>query len=74
LASTSFDRVMNRNCRNRIIWAACTKAGLAYAMIVFMPGFGLSTIRVLHVAPRVGQTLAADSQANCASRDSLTVA
>src|SRR5215469_8978292 len=35
-----------------------TKAGALYAIIVFVIGFILGTIRVLLVAPRLGETLA----------------
>ena len=35
-----------------------TKAGALYAIIVFLIGFVLGTIRVLVVAPRLGETIA----------------
>ena len=35
-----------------------TKAGALYAIIVFLIGFILGTIRVLLVAPRLGETMA----------------
>ena len=35
-----------------------TKAGALYAIIVFVIGFMLGTIRVLLVAPRLGETTA----------------
>jgi hypothetical protein len=33
-------------------------AGAVYFLVVFLLGFGLGTIRVLFVAPRLGQTTA----------------
>ena len=48
----------NRSSPQWKAWAACTKAGIAYALIVFLIGFGAGTIRVLLVAPRIGETIA----------------
>jgi hypothetical protein len=38
--------------------AVCVKAGGLYAVMVFVPGFGLGAIRVLLAAPHLGATLA----------------
>jgi hypothetical protein len=40
-----------------------TKAGALYAIIVFVIGFILGTIRVLLVAPRLGETIAVIAEA-----------
>jgi hypothetical protein len=41
---------------DRLFWA--TEAGALYAIIVFLIGFILGSIRVLLVAPRLGETIA----------------
>jgi hypothetical protein len=41
---------------HRLFWA--TEAGALYAIIVFLIGFILGSIRVLLVAPRLGETIA----------------
>ena len=38
--------------------APSVKAGIEYAVVVFVAGFALGAIRVLAIAPRVGSTLA----------------
>jgi hypothetical protein len=54
--------MMLRSC-TAIPWAACTKAGCVYAISVFVIGFGLGTIRVLLLVPRLGGTVAVLSEA-----------
>jgi hypothetical protein len=39
-------------------WRAATQAGVAYTAGVFVVAFALGTIRVMFVAPRVGNLLA----------------
>lgn len=39
-------------------WAACAKAGFLYASSAFAIGFVFGAIRVLQVAPRLGETVA----------------
>jgi hypothetical protein len=48
---------------NAIRWAACTAAGCVYASGVFAVGFGIGTIRVLFLVPRVGAAVAVLSEA-----------
>jgi len=47
---------MNRNIRLRG-WAACLWAGSIYAVLVYVIGFALGTVRVLVLVPRFGATL-----------------
>ena len=44
--------------RSVFAWANSACAGIAYALIVFLIGFVFGTIRVLFVAPRLGETTA----------------
>lgn len=42
-----------------LVWVfRATKAGALYAILVFLIGFMLGTIRVLLFAPRLGETIA----------------
>lgn len=49
---------MTRSACRRVRLAACAKAGYVYALIVFAIGFALGAIRVLLLAPRLGDAIA----------------
>ena len=49
---------MTRCACRRVRLVACAKAGCVYALIVFLIGFALGAIRVLLLAPRLGDAVA----------------
>jgi len=49
---------MTRCSCSRIRWIACAEAGCVYALSVFAIGFVLGAIRVLVLAPRLGNAVA----------------
>ena len=44
-------------------WAASAEAGCLYALIVFVVGFVFGAVRVLLIAPRLGETAAVSIEA-----------
>jgi hypothetical protein len=54
---------MMRRTHNWTGWSACAKAGCVYACGVFAIGFVLGAIRVLLLAPRVGNVVAVSLEA-----------
>ena len=49
---------MTRGSGSWIRWAVCTEAGCVYALSIFAIGFAVGALRVLILAPRLGNTAA----------------